>query len=204
VIGNSVSIDEIFYDCCSLSFFNFYNAIIHDDINLNNLFSGINKKCNVITNDIKIKNFFNKKSIFSSKHGLGFGVGLVDEAADFHFDLRAHLLESDADLGIQFSTSFILSTIKEKRNEENSNCFFEYYKMFILKCKYCKKKFDGDIIEVDYPQNKNIKLYYCPKCFDEHIYSKIINKINFKKKSSNDIKFLELKKCSNEYKAKII
>ncbi len=204
VIGDSVFIDEIFYDCCSLSFFNLYNAIIHDDINLNNLFSGINKKCNVITNDIKIKNFFNKKSIFSSKHGLGFGEGLVDEAADFHFDLRAHLLESDADLGIQFSTSFILSTIKEKRNEENSNCFFEYYKMFILKCKYCKKKFDGDIIEVDYPQNKNIKLYYCPKCFDEHIYSKIINKINFKKKSSNDIKFLELKKCSNEYKAKII
>ena len=82
MIGNSVSIDEIFYDCCSLSFFNFYNAIIHDDINLNNLFSGINKKCILITNDIKIKNFFNKKSIFSSKQGLGFGVGLVDEAAD--------------------------------------------------------------------------------------------------------------------------
>ena len=40
--------------------------------------------------------------------------------------------------------------------------------------------------------------------FDEHIYSKIINKINFKKRSSNDIKFSETKKCSNEYKAKII
>ena len=102
-----------------------------------------------------------------------------------------------------FLSSFKESTIKEKE-EENSNSFFEYYKMFNLKCKYCKKIFDGDIIEVDYPQNKNIKLYYCPKCFDEHIYSKIINKINFKKRSSNDIKFSEPKKCSNEYKAKII
>ena len=33
---------------------------------------------------------------------------------------------------------------------------------------------------------------------------KIINKINFKKRSSNDIKFSETKKSSNEYKAKII
>ena len=68
MIGNSVSIDEIFYDCCSLSFFNLYNVIIHDFINLNNLFSGINKKCNVITNDIKIKNFFKKnKNFFNQK-----------------------------------------------------------------------------------------------------------------------------------------
>ena len=68
MIGNSVSIDEIFYDCCSLSFFNLYNAIIHDDISLNNLFSGINKKRNVITNDIKIKNFFKKnKNFFNQK-----------------------------------------------------------------------------------------------------------------------------------------
>ena len=102
-----------------------------------------------------------------------------------------------------YLSDFKESTIKEKE-EENSNSFFEYYKLFNLKCKYCKKTFDGDIIEVDYPQNKNIKLYYCPKCFDEHIYSKIINKINFKKRSSNDIKFSEPKKCSNEYKAKII
>ena len=102
-----------------------------------------------------------------------------------------------------FLSSFKESTIKEKE-EENSNSFFEYYKMFNLKCKYCKNIFDGDIFEVDYPQNENIKLYYCPKCFNEHIYSKKINKINFKKRSSNDIKFLELKKCSNEYKAKII
>ena len=102
-----------------------------------------------------------------------------------------------------FLSSFKESTIKEKE-EENSNSFFECCKMFILKCKYCKNIFDGDIFEVDYPQNENIKLYYCPKCFNEHIYSKKINKINFKKRSSNDIKFSEPKKCSNEYKAKII
>ncbi len=101
--------------------------------------------------------------------------------------------------------SIILSSFKESTiKEENSDSFFEYYKMIILKCKYCKNTFDGDIFEVDYPQNENIKLYYCPKCFNEHIYSKIINKINFKKRSSNDIKFSEPKKFSNEYKAKII
>ena len=112
-------------------------------------------------------------------------------------------VQNSNDVNSIFLSSFKESTIKEKE-EENSNSFFECCKMFILKCKYCKNIFDGDIFEVDYPQNENIKLYYCPKCFNEHIYSKKINKINFKKRSSNDIKFSEPKKCSNEYKAKII
>ncbi len=81
-----------------------------------------------------------------------------------------------------FLSSFKESTIKEKADEENSNSFFELNKMINSQFKYCNKILDEEVIEVNYPQNENIKLYYCIKCFNEHILSKLIYQ-EFKKRT---------------------
>ena len=48
----------MFYNCSKLENLNIINFILKDNCNIEDIFSGINKKCNMITQNEKLNNLY--------------------------------------------------------------------------------------------------------------------------------------------------